>query len=450
MFRWFKGFFTTLMYIVAGVLGCVFAFFLSIQFLPSAVSETKQSQSQFKQIVESGKGLLKGLITKDKTKPSPDPKAANPGVANPQNPNSQVPDLALPPEAANPGVANPQNPNSQVPDLALPPEAANPGVANPQAPDLALPPEAANPQNPNSQAPDLALPPEAANPEAANPQNPNSQVPDLALPPEAANPGVANPQAPDLALPPEAANPQNPNSQVPDLALPPEAANPEAANPQNPNSQVPDLALPPEAANPEAANPQNPNSQAPDLALPPEAANPQNPNSQAPDLALPPEAESASSENPSNELQDTENELDPDSQATDALSQTLIELKSFMAPYIYEPSNRHDPFEDPTVQLFIDSGAPVALKTPPEEYSLEQIKLKGIIWDTKAPRALFKLPNQDEYYTLSRGAKIGKNGIIFEIREDEVVILETALKSKGSFENQTRIIKILRLDRLKL
>ena len=353
-------------YLVAGVLGCVFAFFLSIQFLSPAASETTKPQLQFKEIVKSGKGLIKGLVTEDKAQPSPDSQAPEA-----PSPDSQAPDLALPPEAP--------SPDSQAPDLALPPEAPSPDSQAPEAP------------SPDSQAP------------------------------EAPSPDSQAPEAP------------SPDSQAPDLALPPEAPSPDSQAPEAPS---------PDSQAPEAPSP---DSQAPDLALPPEAPSP---DSQAPEAPSP---EGIPSQNLSNESQDTEADLGPDSDSktTNALNQTLTDLKSFMAPYIYEPSNRPDPFEDPTAQLFSDT-TPLALKTPPEEYSLEQIKLKGIIWDTKIPRALFKLPNQEDYYTLSRGAKIGKNGIIFEIREDEVVILETALKKRGSDENQTRIIKILRLDRLKL
>ena len=60
------------------------------------------------------------------------------------------------------------------------------------------------------------------------------------------------------------------------------------------------------------------------------------------------------------------------------------------------------------------------------------------------------MPNNAGYYTLVKGDKIGKNGVIFEIREDEVVIVETISIGVGPNEREETKIKIKKLDRLKL
>ena len=66
----------------------------------------------------------------------------------------------------------------------------------------------------------------------------------------------------------------------------------------------------------------------------------------------------------------------------------------------------------------------------------------------KNPKALFKLPNNAGYYTLIKGDKIGKNGIIFEIRESEVIIVETSYIGSGAQRKEKQIVKIKKINRL--
>ena len=130
-------------------------------------------------------------------------------------------------------------------------------------------------------------------------------------------------------------------------------------------------------------------------------------------------------------------------------SSMLLDIETLMPEFLYDPEDRRDPFEDPTILQNAENIIFVP-KTPPEEYDLNQLRLKGVIWDIEAPKALFQLPGQGGFYTLLRGDKVGKNGTIFEIREDEVVIVNAPLKTSTS-ETDTNIdIKIIKLDRLKL
>ncbi|MCY4512707.1 MAG: pilus assembly protein PilP [Bdellovibrionales bacterium] len=134
------------------------------------------------------------------------------------------------------------------------------------------------------------------------------------------------------------------------------------------------------------------------------------------------------------------------------VDEALVEVESYMSPYIYDPLDRRDPFEDP-IKARLRLQGPVVEEvikppTPPEMFSLQQIDLKGIIWrTTESPKALIKLPD-GAFYTLLRGDKIGKNGVIFEIREDEMVVLETKIKQSGNKKLQSTSITIKRMDRL--
>ena len=127
----------------------------------------------------------------------------------------------------------------------------------------------------------------------------------------------------------------------------------------------------------------------------------------------------------------------------------LLEIQSSVAPFIYEYGDEKNPFDDPTIK---DSKTEVVIipKTPPEEHNLSDIKLKGIIWHTKNPKALFELPGNAGYYTLIKGDKIGKKGIVFEIREDEVIIVETNYVGSGEDRKEEITTKLIKLDRLNL
>ena len=139
----------------------------------------------------------------------------------------------------------------------------------------------------------------------------------------------------------------------------------------------------------------------------------------------------------------TENNTDFES------SEVSLEIQSYMAPFIYESIRRRDPFEDPTVKKEEEQGLIIIPKTPPEEYDLKAIQLKGIIWDIKNPKALFKLPDNAGYYTLIRGDKIGKKGVIFDIRESEVIIVETDfIGGSNERKKEERTIKIKKIDRI--
>ena len=132
-------------------------------------------------------------------------------------------------------------------------------------------------------------------------------------------------------------------------------------------------------------------------------------------------------------------------------SEWLLDIQSRIAPFIYEYGTQKDPFEDPTIKEEDETtGVIVIPKTPPEEYDLKEIKLKGIIWHTQNPKALFELPGSAGYYTLIKGDKIGKNGVIFEIREDEIVVVETNYIGKGKGKKEEIKIKIKKMDRLNL
>ena len=151
------------------------------------------------------------------------------------------------------------------------------------------------------------------------------------------------------------------------------------------------------------------------------------------------------------------------SETSEELNASLLQLKSYMEPFLYDPSiRRRDPFFDPTAaeeeteeekQVIIKPEGKKIVKdkivrTPPELYALKSIELKGIIWDIKSPRALFKLPKAEGFYTLFEGDRIGRHGVIEDIAEDRVQIKETIVKGDGVDQQTETKSTIKKLNRL--
>ena len=120
------------------------------------------------------------------------------------------------------------------------------------------------------------------------------------------------------------------------------------------------------------------------------------------------------------------------------------ELQSYIEPFLYDMRDRKDPFRP----FFEEGGAnnegdfegPLM---PLQRYDIDEIRLIGIIWDVKEPKAMFMDPNS-QIHILSREERIGRNnGYLAVIREGEVVVIEN-IKAKGEMIRTPRVMKISR------
>lgn len=122
-----------------------------------------------------------------------------------------------------------------------------------------------------------------------------------------------------------------------------------------------------------------------------------------------------------------------------------VEVQSFLEPYIYDGESRRDPFRPyieflPIEEISTDIQGPLL---PLQRFDLDQLRLVGIMWGISEPRAMILDPNS-EVHTVGRDERLGRrNGYIAEIREGEVVVVET-LKSQGELVYSTRVLKIQR------
>lgn len=114
----------------------------------------------------------------------------------------------------------------------------------------------------------------------------------------------------------------------------------------------------------------------------------------------------------------------------------------FLEPFIYDDAGRRDPFVkykelDPMV-----NNAMAGPLLPLQRYDLEQLKLVGVIWNVKNPKAMISDPN-NQIHVLGKDDRIGRNnGYIAVIREGELVVVET-VSVRGTLTYQTRVLELV-------
>jgi type IV pilus assembly protein PilP len=265
---------------------------------------------------------------------------------------------------------------------------------------------------------------------AAHSQSPsNSQAPSSGdLPPEFLNEtGGPTPAAPTAATPPNtAATPAPATSATP--SSPPKlspvpAENPSiAAAPSVTPSAAPSAAAIPSAAASAAQNlgtAQNPTAKPPSTPANAAAAQPTDPNA--------PENITAPAPVPRMGNED----------------------------YTYDPTGRRDPFKPyRTLQMIqakpppstsasagASSNEPQIPLEPLQRWDLERLKVIGILWEVRAPKAMVRDPD-GVVYTVMKNSKVGRySGYVAAIREGEVVVIET-LEYDGQSKKETKILEL--------
>ncbi|PIS11372.1 MAG: hypothetical protein COT73_04350 [Bdellovibrio sp. CG10_big_fil_rev_8_21_14_0_10_47_8] len=179
-------------------------------------------------------------------------------------------------------------------------------------------------------------------------------------------------------------------------------------------------------------------SQTPPPAAEPGPPSPQlDPAADTPEAAAPtpsPEAQAPAPENlPSEEL---------------APQEEPLPQVSNVEGYTYDPSGRRDPFLPFSQQgaapvLDVNSGEPAPIPVaaePLQMFDLAQIKVVGIVWGVKNPKAMVRDPN-GKLYVVRKNSKIGRNnGFVSVIREGALLIVEPIATEGGLQTASTRVM----------
>lgn len=118
-------------------------------------------------------------------------------------------------------------------------------------------------------------------------------------------------------------------------------------------------------------------------------------------------------------------------------------LEGIIEDYDYRGQDKRDPFAPFVLVKPVLSGTPIGPVTPLERFDLEQLRLVGIIWNVPKPKALVLDPDNKTYVVYNK-TRIGRNnGYVAEIREGEVVIVES-YNNQGRLSYQPRVVKLQR------
>jgi type IV pilus assembly protein PilP len=199
-----------------------------------------------------------------------------------------------------------------------------------------------------------------------------------------------------------------------------------------PNDNIPapsDGTLPPEMGPPQ-------NAGTPPPALPPGPGNPQNagvPSNANPNMGAPQPAPGASAPTAGN--------VPP-----------AEEVPIFQNPegYSYDPTGRRDPFRpygqsQATIAPNLTSpDQPFKPGDPLQQFDVSQLKVVGIMWEVRNPKAMVKDP-VGKLHMIQRQSRIGRNnGFVAVIREGEIVVVEPSISENGLQTATTRVLTLTR------
>lgn len=139
--------------------------------------------------------------------------------------------------------------------------------------------------------------------------------------------------------------------------------------------------------------------------------------------------------------------VDEESREEDEFARRMMELneevlnREHYPVFIYEDRDRRDPFMPilQSRQSYLErSGGPSGLL----QYDLSQLSLKAIAWNSKEPKALFRDPKSNIYMVKKKDLIGRNNGYIEDIREGEVIVIESRAVKGGQKFYSTQILRV--------
>lgn len=118
-------------------------------------------------------------------------------------------------------------------------------------------------------------------------------------------------------------------------------------------------------------------------------------------------------------------------------------LQGIIEDYDYKGADKRDPFEIFSGLRKTAPGVRMGPVTQLERFDLEQLRLVAIMWSVEKPKALIVDPENNNYVVFKKSRIGRRNGYIADIREGEMVIMET-LERDGQTSFQPRVIRLQR------
>ncbi len=115
--------------------------------------------------------------------------------------------------------------------------------------------------------------------------------------------------------------------------------------------------------------------------------------------------------------------------------------------YVYDPTGKKDPFKPYRAPRLRGDNRPQAPIDPLANVEVTQLRLVAVIWNTPKPRAVVA-DSQNRNFILFKNMRVGRNeGVVVDIREGEVVIVEKFDDGFGNTVREARILDIKPTDK---
>lgn len=119
---------------------------------------------------------------------------------------------------------------------------------------------------------------------------------------------------------------------------------------------------------------------------------------------------------------------------------TAVAVADPVSTYTYVPASKRDPFR-------VDFELPPAPPPPPNcdeplcRYSLDELKLTGIVSGMGSPVAVLESP-RGKGYSVYRGSKVGKHGVVKQVLRDAVVVVESWPDPRGVARKEEIVLRM--------
>lgn len=118
-------------------------------------------------------------------------------------------------------------------------------------------------------------------------------------------------------------------------------------------------------------------------------------------------------------------------------------LQGIIEDYDYRGVDKRDPFAIYSGIKKVQPGVKLGPVTQLERFDLEQLRLVAIMWNVAKPKALVVDPENNNYIVFKKTRVGRRNGYVAEIREGEMIIMET-IERDGQVTYQPRVIRLQR------
>ncbi|MFN8791036.1 MAG: pilus assembly protein PilP [Bdellovibrionales bacterium] len=110
--------------------------------------------------------------------------------------------------------------------------------------------------------------------------------------------------------------------------------------------------------------------------------------------------------------------------------------------YAYDPTGKKDPFKPYRAPRARGDNRPLAPIDPLTQVDISTLQLVAIMWNTTRPRAVVR-DTQGRVFTIFKNNRIGRNdGIVVDIREGEVVIVEKFDDGLGNIVREPKVMQM--------